>query len=236
MRYKDDTHDWIWINDADARKLIDAVSPRWQLAVKMLYHYGMRVSELLSLTSENFRDGQLVLKRLKRGRTTHQVIVPELREDLKKLIASKRKGEKLFQIARINIWRNLQDAANRSGIDRRLAHPHAFRHACGRKWARRGTINEVAAMLGHRTIKTTMIYSALDCDPEMSQKFLGSESCEPVQPRRASAEINVAGQQAGGYQESPEETVHCFHHTGSVSSLYGNCTVPKLFLIRGGTR
>jgi site-specific recombinase XerD len=71
------------------------------------------------------------------------------------------------------MWRVLQQAANRTGVDPRKAHPHAFRHACGRKWARIGTINEVAAMLGHRSIQATMMYTTLSCDVELSKKFLG---------------------------------------------------------------
>lgn len=67
---------------------------------------------------------------------------------------------------------DLQDAANRSGVDPRLAHAHAFRHACGRKWARMGTINEVSAMLGHRSIQATMMYTTLACDVDLSKKFL----------------------------------------------------------------
>jgi integrase len=53
-----------------------------------------------------------------------------------------------------------------------LTHAHAFRHGCGRRWAKIGTINELAAMLGHRSIQATMMYTTLSCDPELSKKFL----------------------------------------------------------------
>jgi integrase len=172
MRYQDNTHDWIWIPDAEAQKLIAHVAPRWRLAVRVLYTYGMRVSELLSMTSENFKNGELVVKRLKNGRTTRQFIVPELREELEQLVKSLPKGARLFPISRVNFWHNLQSAANRSGVDPKLAHAHSFRHACGRKWAKLGTINEVSAMLGHRSIQATMLYTTLSCDPELSKKFL----------------------------------------------------------------
>jgi integrase len=172
MRYKDETKDWIFIPEDEAKRLIDAVSPRWQLAVKVVYHYGMRVSELLAMTSENFKNGELVVKRLKHGRTTRQIIIPELRQELETLVASLPRGTRLFPISRVNFWRNLQDAANRSGVDPKLAHAHAFRHGCGRRWAKIGTINELAAMLGHRSIQATMMYTTLSCDPELSKKFL----------------------------------------------------------------
>jgi integrase len=172
MRYKDATHDWIFISEEDAQKLIAHVSPRWRLAVRTLYTYGMRVSELISLTSENFKNGELVVKRLKKGRTTRQYIVPELRGDLDALVKSLPRGARLFPISRKCFWQNLQSAANRSGVDPKLAHAHAFRHACGRRWARIGTINEVSAMLGHRSIQATMMYSQLSCDADLSKKFL----------------------------------------------------------------
>lgn len=176
MKYKDAIADWIYISEEDARELIEHVSPRWRLAIKFLYHYGMRVSELLSMTPENFnKTGEIILPRLKHGRTTRQIIVPEIKEELDVLLRSLQPGEHLFKITRYNIWRNMQDAGRRADIDLRCCHPHAMRHACGRRWARMGTIPEVAGMLGHKSWSSTLKYSTLNCDSDMSTKFLGQD-------------------------------------------------------------
>ena len=131
MRFKD-THDVVVISEADAAKIIEHARPRWKLAIRIIYLYGLRASELLSITSNNFRDGEFVLKRFKGGHLTRQAIHPSIR-----------------------------------------GHPHAFRHAAGRRWAKIGTPNEIQAMFGHKTMVMAMLYSRLSCDVALSRKFLG---------------------------------------------------------------
>jgi integrase len=173
MRYKDSTHDWIWITEDEAQRVIANLRPaHWRLPVQILYHYGLRASELLHLTPLNVKNGELVIQRLKNGRMTRQFLVPEIRVELEALCATRKPTQRLFPWAKVNLWRALQNAANRSGVPNVKAHPHAFRHACGRKWARIGTINEVSAMLGHKSIQATMMYTRLECDVDLSRKFL----------------------------------------------------------------
>jgi site-specific recombinase XerD len=78
----------------------------------------------------------------------------------------------IFPFNRYSVWRVLQQAANRTGVNIKKAHPHAFRHRAGRKWAKQGTIAEVAAMMGHANIATTMKYARLERDVDLSRKFL----------------------------------------------------------------
>src|SRR5262249_48683347 len=84
---------WIVISEADATGLIDYLNPPSKLPAKILYHYGLRVSEVLGLTSEHFREEYtvLVLQRLKKGLNTRQYILPELRTQIME-IASKPSG------------------------------------------------------------------------------------------------------------------------------------------------
>jgi integrase/recombinase XerD len=173
MRYQDSTHDWIYITTEEAQKVIANLRPaHWQLPVKILYHYGLRASELLGLTSLNIKNGALVIQRLKGSRMTRQYLVPEIRKELEQLCASKIPGSRLFPYHRFSLWRVIQQAGNRAGVDPLKCHPHAFRHRAGRKWARQGTIFEVAAMMGHANIATTMKYARLECDEDLSRKFL----------------------------------------------------------------
>jgi integrase len=173
VKYQDSTHEWIYISSEDALKVISNLQPsHWKLPVRILYHYGLRATELLTLTSLNLKDGELVLQRLKRGRMTRQYLVPEIRTELERLSASKIPGTRLFPYHRFSLWRVIQQAGNRAGVDPLKCHPHSFRHACGRRWARQGTLPEVAAMMGHSNIATTMKYSRLECNTELSRKFL----------------------------------------------------------------
>jgi integrase len=173
MRYKDQTHDWIFISDEDAQKVIAHAIDRWRLPIKILYYYGLRASEVLSLTPENIKGDLLVVQRLKHGLLTKQVLIPAVRDELLAIAAAKMRGAKLFPYSRKTLWQNIQSAGFRAGVDRVFLHPHAFRHNCGRKWARMGTIFECSAMLGHRSPQATMMYTRLSCDAELSRKFLG---------------------------------------------------------------
>jgi integrase len=170
-RWKD-TRDYIYITDADADKIQAHIGRKWALALRMLRLYGMRVTELLSLTPANFRNGEMVIQRLKKGRLTRQHIASEIREELMALIDQRAPNARLFPYTRMGMYEALQDAGRRANVDLRVCHPHAFRHAAGRRWARMGTIAEVAAMMGHTSITNTMMYSRLECDTRLSKKFL----------------------------------------------------------------
>jgi site-specific recombinase XerD len=54
----------------------------------------------------------------------------------------------------------LRAAADRTGIDRRLAHPHALRHAAGHALANSGRVNEyqLQAVMGHKDPRSTRVY------------------------------------------------------------------------------
>lgn len=171
MRFKD-TGDVVVISEADAQKLIDQARPHWRLPLRILYYYGMRASELLSLTSNNFRDGVFVLQRTKRGELTRQAIHPSIKEDLHALMKTKLPGALLFPYSRISLYRQMQEAGHRAGVDPAYCHPHSFRHCAGRRWAKIGTPYQVQAMLGHKTLAMALLYGRLACDEDMSRKFL----------------------------------------------------------------
>jgi integrase len=155
--------------------LIAAANDNWKLPIKMLYFYGMRASELMSLTPANIKNGVLVIKRLKHGKLTRQVLHPEIKAELLALAASKDAAARLFPHDRKSLWEAIRTAGNRAGLDPRVCHPHAFRHACGRKWARQFSVNVCGAMLCHKSISATMMYTDLPCDPDLSRKVFGLE-------------------------------------------------------------
>jgi integrase len=179
---KDQNGDWIYLKPEEALALIAEVRPaeKWRLPVKLLHYYGLRCSEVLSLTSKNLRDGELVIQRLKRGRITRQFLIPEIREEFLALIASKHPGSRLFPYCRKSLWERVHEAGNRLGMDPRKCHPHSFRHGAGRRWARKGTLSELNAMLGHspKSFTATVKYISLACDAELSKKFLVTATVE----------------------------------------------------------
>jgi integrase len=134
-RFKD-TREWRIISEEDAAKVIAHSSARWKLPTKLLYHYGLRVSEVLSITPANVRDGLFVVPRLKHSDTPQHAIVESLREELLELVAGKAPGVRLFPWTRWAFYQAIQCAGFRAGVDEAFLHPHSFRHAAGRRWAR----------------------------------------------------------------------------------------------------
>lgn len=171
---KDGHGDWIYLKEAEAQALIAEVGERWTLPLKLLHYYGLRCSEALGLTSNNLRDGELVIQRLKHGRVTRQFLMPDIKRGLEVLMATRISGARLFPYRRESLWRNIREAGNRLGLDPRKCHPHAFRHGAGRRWARKGSLAELNAMLGHspKSFGATVKYISLSCDAELSRKFL----------------------------------------------------------------
>jgi integrase len=172
MRFQNASHDVVLISEPDAKKVLEQIRPRWKLPAQILYHYGLRASEVMSLTSEHFRDGIFTMQRFKKGKLTRQAIHPDIKNELAVRIASQAPGTRLFPYTRVSLYNQIQWAGFRAGVERVYLHPHAFRHAAGRRWATKGTINEVMAMFGHKTLKMALLYSELACSEELSQKFL----------------------------------------------------------------
>jgi len=166
------TGDWIAISDADARAVIQHAAPKWELPIKILYWYGLRASEVVGLTPQNLDGETLVVQRLKRGRLTRQALHPEIKQQLLALARTKLPTAKLFPYSRKSFWDAIQCAGFRAGVDRKFLHPHAFRHRVGRRGAENGrTPHELMAFMGHRSIAVSLMYTSLDCNPELSKKF-----------------------------------------------------------------
>src|SRR5438046_1994375 len=127
-RFKD-TGEWRIISEEDAENVIARASERWRLPIKVLHTYGLRASELLSLTSNNLRDGMFVVKRLKGSDTPRHALVPLVRDELLALAASKVPGARLFPWTRRALWLAIRSAGYKAGVDPCFLHPHSFRHA-----------------------------------------------------------------------------------------------------------
>jgi integrase len=56
----------------------------------------------------------------------------------------------------------LTTAGKRAGLDNRLCHPHALRHAAGHALANKQTINahQLQAVMGHKDARSTATYVA----------------------------------------------------------------------------
>lgn len=144
--------------------------------IEVLYATGLRVSELVSLTTHDIDLERGFLKTF--GKGSKERLVPLGRSAMKFLrdyftksryeltkgrdiaaLFPTRRGRKM---TRQMFWGILSRQARRAGITRRVS-PHMFRHSFATHLLERGAdLRAVQMMLGHSDISTTQIYTHLN--------------------------------------------------------------------------
>ena len=140
----------------------DAHSPIHGLLLRTCYRHAFRISEALSLTTANLKNGRLVVRRSKGGKITHQKASPELLA----YAVTVPTGALLFPIsngtpssARRAANRLLRRLCQQVGIDATKAHTHALRHSCVHHSRAAGVSYPVLTVhLGHADPKSILHY------------------------------------------------------------------------------
>jgi type 1 fimbriae regulatory protein FimB len=139
------------------------------LMISMAYHHALRVSELIHLewAAIDLKAGKIRIARKKNGVGGEQHLAPDdwkvLRQlrkeagDNNRYVFLSERGDPLTRDA---FAKQLAAIGKRAGIDRRLAHPHALRHATGHHLANSGKVNEyqLQSVMGHRDPRSTQEY------------------------------------------------------------------------------
>ena len=159
------------LTQAEVKLLIDSIkNNKHKLMISLLYGSGLRVSELLNLKvcEINF-ENKYGLVRQGKGRKDRIFILPEkLVVDLKILINNENLSAEdyLFLTNRLerysarSIAEIIKKACISSGIWKyKKVHAHTLRHSFATHLIENGkSINDVQALLGHKSPETTMIY------------------------------------------------------------------------------
>ncbi len=160
-----------FLSDVDAAKLMRAAAdadPTRRLVIEMLARTGLRVGELCALTA----DAVVVINsrhwlRVPVGKLHNDRYVP-LHPQLVELLEIHQAGRS-DDIDRLIIWnggplnrhqitRMLNRIATTAGIDH--VHPHQLRHTLATQAINRGmSLEAIAAMLGHKTLRMTLVYA-----------------------------------------------------------------------------
>ena len=150
------------------------------------------------LTAADFADDFLNLKRLKGSRRTKQPLLgsEDPRFDAKAAVASwieKNPGTgRLFPLTRQQVFRMMRYYCKQANVPAHLAHPHALKHSLGQHMVEAGaTIPEVQAALGHTSIASTGIYTAVG-DRE------GAAAMARAEQRQSDREQDVSVDSLGG--------------------------------------
>ncbi len=136
------------------------------LLLKTLFLTGARVSEFVSLKAEDFYlDEQMILiKKGKGGKSRYVPILPELAQELKTHLGSRKTGY-IFESNRHTkfttrrIQQIVKETAEHSGITKKV-HPHLLRHTVATFLLEKGMpLEQIQKFLGHSKIETTQIYA-----------------------------------------------------------------------------
>ncbi len=171
------------LSEADVARLIDAVPAasaidlRDRALLELLYGTGARVSEAvgLELSHLNFDEGLILVT----GKGNKQRLVPlgdSLRDALRDYLGpggrstllAGRKSTRVFinarsgPLTRQGVDLIVHKRALNVGIDRKRVSAHVFRHSCATHMLAHGAdIRVVQELLGHASIATTQIYTAV---------------------------------------------------------------------------
>ena len=145
--------------------------------LETLYATGIRISELINLTTKDIFFEEEIIRVF--GKGDKERIVPIGKpaiEAIKKysiqvriqILRKKNPTDILFlnfhgkRFSRMGIWNIVNEAVKKSGIEQKI-HPHTFRHTFATHLIEGGAdLRSVQEMLGHAKITTTEIYTHID--------------------------------------------------------------------------
>ncbi len=158
----------------DAPDVEDMLELRDKAMMELLYATGLRVTELISLTTENVSLRQGVVRVIGKGGKERLVPMGETAIDwLEQFMTYSRPqllGEKssdVFfpsrrarQMTRQTFWHRIKFYAALANIDSELLSPHVLRHAFATHLLNHGAdLRVVQMLLGHSDLSTTQIYT-----------------------------------------------------------------------------
>ncbi len=210
-----------FLDDPTAARFMAALARdpnlRRRLIVELLARTGMRVGELGALRDDAvFRLSgtnwlRIPVGKLHNDRTVplHPVVVDLIDEYQSKrgpsptgLLVVRNDGQ---PFDRRTIHRYVAAVARRAGTGH--VHPHQLRHTLATQCINRGmSLEAIAAMLGHRSPRMTLVYARISDDTVAEQYFAATRAVESVSSRRQ------RDQEAGAFVGAPRRLLgngHC---------------------------
>ena len=161
-----------------SKKTNDYKGIRSNLIIELLYSTGVRVSELISIKTNNIdlQKKKILIDPPEKGKSRKERIVffaeqtKEVIEkylEFRKIYFKEKDSPWLFPSNNINdfltrrrVLQIMHNLADKIKIDKNLMHPHSFRHAFGNHLLNSGAdIRVVQKLLGHSSIITTQKYT-----------------------------------------------------------------------------
>jgi len=153
----------------ETKALLDAIeNPKHKLMVELLYSAGLRVSELLNLMVHDLDvdKGYGFVRKGKGGKDRIFILSEKLKDKIGELVkAESLCSESLLFVSnrkkkyhQRSVQQIIRKAAKSAKIDKAV-HPHTLRHSFATHLIENGySVNDVQALLGHKSPETTMVY------------------------------------------------------------------------------
>lgn len=133
------------------------------LMILSAYLHGLRASETVNLTPENFNNGHITVNRLKNSNKTTQVLLEKEKGLIEEYIKQFGETDRIFKYSRIHFWRIMQKYGEEAGIPKHKRHPHILKHTCAKRIIGKG-IDVTKQWLGHKSMSSTAAYLKTDDD------------------------------------------------------------------------
>nr|WP_314738856.1 site-specific tyrosine recombinase XerD [uncultured Haemophilus sp.] len=158
----------------NAPNTLEPIELRDKAMLELLYATGLRVSELVSLTTENMSLRQGVVRII--GKGDKERLVPmgeeaiywiqEFFQQARPILLSHEQSNVVFpskrgvQMTRQTFWHRIKHYAQLAGIESEKLSPHVLRHAFATHLVNHGAdLRVVQMLLGHSDLSTTQIYT-----------------------------------------------------------------------------
>ena len=172
------------LTEDEMQRLSDAPSPttpegmRDRAMIELLYGGGLRVSELVSLRTEDYSESESILRVLGKREKVRLVPLPAgTHEHLRRYLENGRPGLRKAKtgshvflnnrgagLSRSGVFRILRRYAAQAGIEKEIG-PHTLRHTYAVHLVKNGAdLRSVQELLGHASIVTTEVYTHLDME------------------------------------------------------------------------
>ena len=153
---------------------LDPIELRDKAMLELLYATGLRVTELVSLTTENMSLRQGVVRII--GKGDKERLVPmgeeaiywiqEYFQQARPILLNQQQSNVVFpskrgtQMTRQTFWHRIKYYAQLAGIESEKLSPHVLRHAFATHLVNHGAdLRVVQMLLGHSDLSTTQIYT-----------------------------------------------------------------------------
>ena len=154
-----------------------SLSLRNELVLSFLYALGCRVSELVSINTNDFNETEAWVCLLGKGgrqrllplsQPLHSRLLVYLKS-ARPFLAGPNKNCLFFnnkgnRPSRVDVWRWLKKWSLKAGLDS-VKSPHSFRHGCASSLLEQGAdLRSIQKLLGHASIQTTQIYTSVNSE------------------------------------------------------------------------